>query len=120
MLPGMTFVDTRRVTSLMALGGLFIAVCLIGFITDVVLGARENWGALVLLGAAALLVATGLYAVRSGSPWLGAALIIPGAIAGALGLVWTVIVPIASLVLIVLSITGALRSRPRQTAVGEA
>ena len=66
----------------------------------------------VLLGAAVLLVVAGLYAVRSGSPWLGAALIVPGSIAGAVGLVWRVIVPIAGLVLIVLSLRQALQRRP--------
>jgi len=78
-------------------------------------GARRSTGVVlapVLLGAAVLLVVAGLYAVRSGSPWLGAALIVPGSMAGAVGLVWKVIVPIAGLVLIVLSIRQALQRRP--------
>ena len=102
------------------LAGLFVAACVVGALIDLVLGSREDWGAVVLLSAAAVLVLGSLYAFRADRPWIGVVLIVPGAIAGAMGLVWTALVPIVGLTLIVLAVRQALGSRQRGAAPSEA
>lgn len=75
---------------------------------------KANWelmGSIIYVAAGAL-VAIGLLAFGRTSRWLAVALVTLGALAGGLFLVWTLVMPIAALVLIVLFAWGALRGSP--------
>ena len=102
---------TLWLTGLLALG--LLAAALLG----VALGATEEtsdtvfW--LLLLGGGGLLLVAGIYAFARSAPWVGFALIVLGAIAGSLALFWSVIVPIAAVVLIVLTLLDARRLAAR-------
>jgi uncharacterized membrane protein len=63
----------------------------------------------LLLWGGALLIVAGLFAIRS-STWPAAALVSVGAVAGALALFWSVLVPIAAIALVVLSVVLARRA----------
>jgi hypothetical protein len=88
-----------RRTSILA--SLFAAGCLLMALAELIFGNVGIALPLVLL-AAAVLVATGFYVSGSASPWLATSLVVAGALAGGVALVWTIIGPIAALVLIVL------------------
>jgi len=94
------------------LARIFAAVCLLLALAELIFGSVGIGLPLVLL-AAAVLVATGLYASGSTSPWLTTSLVAAGAMAGGLALVWTIIGPIAAVVLIVLSASDARRTLAR-------
>jgi hypothetical protein len=72
---------------------------------------------LIVVAGGGLLIVAGLMLYRS-RPWHAAILIGAGAVAGAIGLVWTLVFPVLALVLIVLCIRrarsngGAARSAP--------
>lgn len=92
------------------LAWLFIAAC-VAMAIYVPLFDRANWelmGSIVSL-VAAVLIATGLFALGRTSRWLAIALVTLGALAGGLFLVWTLVMPIAALALIALFARGALR-----------
>jgi hypothetical protein len=94
----------------MVLGWLFAAAC-IAMAIWIPLFDRANWeltGSILYL-AAGLLVAAGLVAFNRTSTRVAFALVTVGALAGAVGLVWTLVVPIVALVLIALFAQAALR-----------
>ena len=91
------------------LGVAYAAGGILGWIADVTDGDGSDlafW--LVLLLGGALLIFAGLFGTRRWS-WISVLLISLGAAAGALPLVWTIIVPILAVVLIGLAFAGALR-----------
>jgi len=91
------------------LARLFAAICLLMALAELIFGS-VGIGLPLLLLAAAVLVATGLYAPRSTAPWLTTSLVVAGAMAGGLALVWTIIGPIAAVVLIVLTAIDVRRT----------
>lgn len=91
------------------LARLFAAVCLLMALAELIVGS-VGIGLPLLLLAAAVLVATGLYASGLTSPWLTTSLVAAGAMAGGLALVWTIIGPIAAVVLIVLTAIDVRRT----------
>ena len=95
-----------RRTSILA--SLFAAGCLLMALAELIFGSVGIALPLVLLAAAAL-VGTGFYASGSASPWLATSLVVSGALAGGVALVWTIIGPIAAVVLIVLIVIDARR-----------
>lgn len=62
------------------------------------------WRVVLVVGG--LLLLAGLWLVKR-SPWVGAALISLGAIAGAVPIFWTVVTPFMALALLVLSVVNA-------------
>lgn len=105
----------RFSTHTFALAWFFVAACLLGALQVVladhaipnVLTGPDN---VVVLFAAAALVAAGMRTFGSTSPWLATALITVGAIAGSIGLVWTIVAPFVAIVLIVLCAVDAHRA----------
>jgi hypothetical protein len=96
-----------RRTSILA--RLFAATCLLMALAELIFGS-VGIGLPLLLLAAAVLVATGFYASGSTSPWIATLLLVTGAMAGGLALVWTIIGPISAVVLIVLTAIDARRT----------
>jgi hypothetical protein len=90
------------------LAWLFVAACAIGVFAFLIFGTGGDRSAAIIMLAAGLLVAGGLYAFRRSSPWLAVGLITAGALAGGTMLVWTIAAPIAALALIVLSARHAV------------
>ena len=91
------------------LGLAYAAGGIIGWIADVTDGDGSDlafW--LVFLLGGALLILAGLFGTRRWS-WISVLLISLGAAAGALALVWTIIVPILALALIGLAFASARR-----------
>jgi hypothetical protein len=62
----------------------------------------------LLVGGGGLLLVAGLIVFRR-SPWGSAVLIGLGAVGGALGLFWTILIPILAIVLIILCVSRARR-----------
>ena len=95
------------------LAWLFAAAC-VAMAIYVPVFDNANWeltGSLIYL-AAAVLVAAGVLAFSRTSPRLAIALVSLGALAGGLFLVWTLVMPIAALVLVGLFARSALRGSP--------
>jgi hypothetical protein len=90
------------------LAWLFVAACVVGVFAFLIFGAGGDRSAAVVMLAAGLLVAAGLYAFRRSSPWLAVGLIAAGALAGGTVLVWTIAAPIAAIALIALSALHAV------------
>ena len=93
-----------------ALAWFFVAGCA-AMAIYIPLFDRANWeliGSIVLL-TAGVLVAAGLFAFKRGSPRLAVALVTVGALAGGLFSIWTLVMPIAALILIGLFAWGGLR-----------
>jgi hypothetical protein len=90
------------------LAWLFVAACAVGVLTFLIFGTGGDRSAAVVMLAAGLLVAAGLYAFRRSSPWLAAGLVTAGALSGGTMLVWTIVAPIAAVALIVLSVLHAV------------
>jgi hypothetical protein len=90
------------------LAWLFVAACAVGVLSFLIFGTGGDRSAAVIMLAAGLLVAAGLYAFRRSSPWLAVGLIAVGAVAGGAMLVWTIAAPIAAIALIVLSTLRAV------------
>jgi hypothetical protein len=67
---------------------------------------RVVWFVLLAVGGAALLAGLRLL---DRSPWAGAALVSVGALAGALALFWSILVPLIAITLVVLSVVSARR-----------
>jgi hypothetical protein len=67
---------------------------------------RAVWFVLLAGGGAALLAGLRLL---DRSPWVGAALVSVGALAGALALFWSILVPLFAITLVVLSVVSARR-----------
>ena len=105
--------DTLTLWLGLLLGVGYVVAGIVGWIADVDDGDGSDlafW--LVFLCGGGLILLAGLLRVTSPA-WLSVALVAIGAVAGALALVWTVIVPILALVLIVLVV---LRARTPATA----
>jgi hypothetical protein len=92
----------------LAVAAVWIAAGIVGAIfgvsddtSDVVI-----WAVLLVGGGLAILA--GVYAFAT-SPWPAAVLVAVGAIAGALALVWSILAPLAALVLIALAFVHARR-----------
>lgn len=106
------FVTTAALALGVLLGVGYIAAGVIGWIADATDGDGSDlffW--LLLLVGGGVLILAGLFVFTS-PPVLSIVLVAIGAIAGALALVWSVIVPILALVLIALLIVRARRSGP--------
>ena len=71
-------------------------------------GAADQVLWVVFLAGGGLLLVAGLRSIER-SPWLGAALISLGSLAGVAALFWTIVAPLAAIALIVLSIMTASR-----------
>lgn len=104
---------SRLGTGILVLGGLLAAAYLLGAILGGFLidweddgGDNDRWFWILFLLAGALLLVAGLYlANRSRS--LAAGLVSLGALLGAVATFWTIVVPLAAAVLIVLSVLWA-------------
>ena len=96
-----------RRTSILA--SLFAASCLFMALAELIFGS-VGIGLPLVLFAAAVLVATGFYASGSVSPGLATSLVVAGALAGGVALVWTIIGPITAVALIVLIAIDARRT----------
>lgn len=88
--------------------GLFVAAVL-GLALGVTEETSDTIFWVLFLGAGTLLILAGISAFARSSPWLGLILITLGAIAGSVALFWSVIVPIAAILLIVLAVRDARR-----------
>ena len=107
--------DDRITATLVIVGGIaaltYVAAGIVGAILidwdDSAGGDRALWVGF-LVGGGALLLA-GLWALRRASPWVAAALVSVGAIAGAIAMFWSVLVPVAAIVRVVLSVLRARR-----------
>lgn len=104
--------DTRLGRAVLILGALLAAVYLIAGLVGAIFidwddddGGDSAFWIVFLVGGALVLVA-GLLA-RSRSRWLAVALLAIGAIAGAVVIFWSVLIPLAALVLIVLAVLWA-------------
>ena len=87
----------------------YATAAIIGWAADVTDGDGSDlafW--LVLLFGGAALIVAGLFLTRRWS-WASAGLVSVGAAAGALAVLWSILVPIAALVLIVLAVSAARR-----------
>lgn len=91
----------------------FVCLALLGFGVGVLFAEdfdsstdRLIFGFLVVGGG--VLVGLGLLVFRR--PWLSAGLVSIGAVAGALGIFWTILMPLLALALVVLSILRARRA----------
>jgi hypothetical protein len=93
------------------LAWLFVAACLFEAIYQPVFD-KVNSQVVGDVGylVAGVLVAAGLLTFRRTSPWLSVALVCLGALVGGVMLVWTLVIPIAALVLIVLVVLNTRRS----------
>jgi hypothetical protein len=74
-------------------------------------GDSDRWFWIVFMIVGAALLVGGL-AAADRSRWLAAALISLGAVLGAVVIFWSVVVPIAAVVLVVLSVLWARRTAP--------
>ena len=95
------------------LGVGYVVAGIVGWIADVTDGDGSDlafW--LVFLCGGGLLLLIGMFGATS-SKWLSVVLVVLGAAAGALALVWTIIVPILALILIGLVV---FRARAPATA----
>jgi hypothetical protein len=92
------------------LARLFVVACVVAGLSFFMFNDAEGHEiAAVILLAAAVLVAAGLFAFGRTSAWLAVALVTLGALAGGGVLVWTLVMPIAALALIVLFARNGLR-----------
>jgi hypothetical protein len=97
----------------LVLGVGYAAAAIVGWIADVTDGDGSDlafW--LVLLLGGAVLILAGLFVARRWS-WASAALVSIGAAAGALALFWSILVPVAALVLIGLAVSAARAGQRR-------
>src|SRR5438093_11233778 len=85
-----------RRTSILA--SLFAAGCLLIALAELIFGSVGIALPLVLL-AAAVLVGSGFNPSGSASPWLASSLVVAGSLAGAVARRWTIVGPIAAVVL---------------------
>jgi hypothetical protein len=92
----------------------FVCLALLGFGIGVLFAEdfdsgsdRLIFGVLVVGGG--VLVGLGLLAFRQ--PWLSAGLLSIGALAGALGIFWTILMPLLAVALLVMSVLRARRAR---------
>lgn len=107
-------------TVLRGLSALAAAAYILAAILGIIFEASDDTSGIViwvvLLLGGGLLILVGLRTFTR-SPWLGAVVLSVGAAAGALALVWSIIAPIAAIVLIVLSVLYARRlTGPAATA----
>jgi hypothetical protein len=90
------------------LAWIFAAICAVMAVA-VPIFDRANWelAGSILYVLAALLVITGLFAFSRASRWLAAGLVVAGALAGGVFLIWTLVVPLMGLALILLTVRAA-------------
>ena len=102
-------------TAILVIGGVLgVAYVAAGIVGGIAIDWGESAGAdqalwiTFLAGGGALLLA-GLWALRNASPWLAAGLVSVGAVAGAVAMFWSVLVPLGAILLVVLSVVRARR-----------
>lgn len=105
----------RITTAILVIGGVLgVAYVAAGIIGGIAIDWGDSRGAdralwiAFLAGGGALLLA-GLWALRNASPWVAAALVSIGAVAGAVAMFWSVLVPLGAILLVVLSVVRARR-----------
>ena len=106
MTPARLAMLTRWLAILLA--AVYAVAGLIGVFADIE-PTRDAVFFVGLLWGGALLIAVGLFAVRSPA-WSAAALVSVGALAGALAWFWSVVVPIAAIALVVLTVVQTRRA----------
>ena len=105
----------RITTAILVFGGVlgvaYVAAGIVGAIAidsdEATAADRVVW--IGLLTGGGLLLLAGLWALRNASAWLAAGLVSVGALAGAIAVLWSVLVPLGAIVLVVLSIVRARR-----------
>ena len=106
----------RITTAIVVIGGVlgvaYVAAGIVGGIAidwdDSAGAARVLW--IALLAGGGVLLLAGLWVLRTASAWLAAGLVSAGALAGAIAVYWSLLVPVGAMVLVVLSIVRARRA----------
>ena len=105
----------RVTTAIVVIGGVlgvaYLAAGIVGGIAadweEATTADRVLW--IAFLAGGGVLLLAGLWALRAASPWVAAALISVGALAGAIAVFWSLLVPAGAILLVVLSVVRARR-----------
>jgi hypothetical protein len=103
---------TRRstlVTLLLVSGWVLVVVYAIGLVSEGV--GNKNWGARVLLVVSIVALVVGLLILRRGVSGVALGLVAVGSVPGAFAMVWTVIAPLLTILIIALVVSIAVKRR---------